>query len=271
MKKRNYELICGAVLLAVILAAVIVGQLWTPFDPDAMSAKEKFSSPSLTHLMGTDNFGRDILSRVMRGAGTTVYVAVLTVLTGALLGVLVGAVTGYFGGAVDDVLMRLNDALTAFPSILIALVIISALGPGKKYNVIIALGIAFIPSFARVSRTAFSSLRGENYIIRAELMGVKKPRILLAHILPNTLPVLLPALTIGFNNAVLAEASMSYLGIGVTPPDASLGYMLSEAQSYITTAPWYALFTGLSIVITVFAVGLIGDGIRSFEWRGAGA
>lgn len=158
--------------------------------------------------------------------------------------------------------MRLNDALTAFPSILLALVVISLLGPGKKSNVILALGLVFIPSFARVSRTAFTSLRDVNYIQSARLMGAPGGRILALHMLPNTLAVLLPALTIGFNNAVLAEASMSFLGIGVTPPDASLGYMLSEAQGMLFAAPWYAAGTGLAIVLMVFSVGLLGEGLR---------
>ena len=158
--------------------------------------------------------------------------------------------------------MRFNDALTAFPSILLALVIISILGPGKKYNVILALGLVFIPSFARVTRTAFASLRDVNYVKSARLMGASRGRILVVHILPNTMSVLLPAITIGFNNAVLAEASMSYLGIGVTPPDASLGYMLSEAQSMLTMAPWYAISTGLVIILLVFGVGLIGEGLQ---------
>ena len=158
--------------------------------------------------------------------------------------------------------MRLNDALTAFPSILLALVIISVLGPGKKYNVIVALGLVFIPSFARVTRTAFAALRDVNYVKSVRLMGASNGRILLVHILPNTMAVLLPAITIGFNNAVLAEASMSFLGIGVTPPDASLGYMLSEAQGMFVAAPWYALGTGITIVLLVFGVGLIGEGLQ---------
>ena len=173
-----------------------------------------------------------------------------------------GAVTGYFGGIVDDILMRMNDALTAFPSILLALVVISILGPGSELNVIIALGIVFIPSFARLTRTAFASIRDRNYIESARLMGAGSARILLIHMLPNTLSVLLPAITIGFNNAVLAEASMSFLGIGVTPPDASLGYMLSEAQGMFARAPWYALSTGLMIILLVFGVGLIGEGLQ---------
>ena len=136
------------------------------------------------------------------------------------------------------------------------------LGPGQKYNVVLALGLVFIPSFARVTRTAFAAARDVNYIKSARLMGASSSRILLVHILPNTMNVLLPAITIGFNNAVLAEASMSYLGIGVTPPDASLGYMLSEAQGMFAKAPWYALCTGAVIVLFVFGVGLIGEGLQ---------
>ena len=155
-----------------------------------------------------------------------------------------------------------GDVLTAFPSILLALVVISLLGPGKTGNVIIALGLVFIPSFARMARGTYASLREVNYVKSARLMGASSARIIIVHILPNIMPVLLPAMTIGFNNAVLAEASMSYLGIGVTPPDASLGYMLSEAQGMLTSAPWYALGTGGAIVLLIFGVGLIGEGLQ---------
>ncbi len=262
MRRRNGYLWVGGILAAAMAALILVGFFWTPYDPTAISVGPKFAPPSLQHLLGTDNFGRDILSRVMKGAGTTFTIGAATVAIGAVCGTAVGALTGYFGGVADEVLMRLNDALTAFPSILLALVVISLLGPGSKYNVIIALGLVFIPSFARVTRTAFAALRGVNYVKSARLMGASPGRILVVHILPNTLSVLLPAITIGFNNAVLAEASMSFLGIGVTPPDASLGYMLSEAQSMIGAAPWYAIGTGLAIVVMVFSVGLIGEGLR---------
>ena len=260
--KLNGYLKAGLILTAILTALIILGFFWTPYDPEAMMAGPKLQGPTWQHLMGTDKFGRDIFSRVLQGAGTTFTIAVCTVAIGAVCGTAVGALTGYFGGIVDEVLMRLNDALTAFPSILLALVIISILGPGKKYNVIVALGLVFIPSFARVTRTAFAALRDVNYVKSVRLMGASNGRILLVHILPNTMSVLLPAITIGFNNAVLAEASMSYLGIGVTPPDASLGYMLSEAQSMLTMAPWYAISTGLVIILLVFGVGLIGEGLQ---------
>ena len=263
MKKRmNGFLRAGLVITGLLTVLVLVGCFWTPYSPTAMSGGEKYLAPCLAHPFGTDNFGRDILSRVMKGAGTTFSIGAMTVAIGAVFGTAIGALTGYFGGIVDDILMRVGDALTAFPCILLALVVISILGPGSKYNVVLALGIVFIPSFARVTRTAFASLRDVNYIKSARLMGASSGRILLVHILPNTMNVLLPAITIGFNNAVLAEASMSYLGIGVTPPDASLGYMLSEAQGMFTRAPWYALCTGGVIVALVFGAGLIGEGLQ---------
>ena len=266
MKKRNPYLTAGLVMTGILTALIVMGVFWTPYDPNAMGdAGEKFLAPSLQHLLGTDDFGRDIFSRVLKGAGTTFTIAICTVVIGAVVGTALGAVTGYFGGLVDEVLMRLNDVLTAFPSILLALVVISILGPGNKYNVILALGLVFIPSFARVTRTAFAALRDVNYVKSARLMGASSGRILVRQILPNTTQVLLPAITIGFNNAVLAEASMSYLCIGVTPPDASLGYMLSEAQSLFTAAPWYAVGTGLAIVLLVLSAGLIGEGLQRAE------
>lgn len=269
MRRMNGYLRAGLVLTGCLAALILLGYFWMPYDPAAMATGPKFGAPSLGHLLGTDSFGRDIFSRVLKGAGTTFSIAAATVAIGAVCGTAVGALTGYFGGVVDEALMRFNDAMTAFPSVLLALVVLSLLGPGSKYNVILALGLVFIPSFARVTRTAFASLRDVNYIQSARLMGASSWRILLRHMLPNTMQVLLPAVTIGFNNAVLAEASMSYLGIGVTPPDASLGYMLSEAQSLLTAAPWYALGAGGAIVLLVFGVGLIGEGLQRRE-RGNG-
>lgn len=264
LKRQDTSFRIGACIAICIALLALVGYVWTPYDPDMIVGSEKFLGPSLRHLFGTDNFGRDIFSRAMVGIGTTFFIAVGTVLIGGVVGVIVGAFTGYFGGVVDEVLMRINDALTAFPNILLALVFIAVLGFGK-YNVILALGVAFIPSFARVVRAEFARHRNMNYVRSARLMGAGHLRIIFRHILPNTRGVLLPALMIGFNNAVLAEASMSYLGIGVSAPDVSLGYMLKEAQSYMLTTPWYVLCVGLVIVLLILGVSMMGDGMGKGE------
>ena len=245
-QKKNHYLRIGLAITAVITAMALVGCFWTPYAPTAMSGSEKFAAPSLRHLFGTDNFGRDIFSRVMVGARTTFFISACTVTIGAVVGTLVGA-------------------LTAFPSILLALVFISLLGFGT-YNVILALGIAFIPSYARVIRGEFARQREMNYVKNARLMGASHLRIMLVHILPNTRQVLLPTLAIGFNNAVLAEASMSFLGIGVKPPEVSLGYMMSESQSYMARAPWYMLTCGSVIVLLILGVSLIGEGLQQKKW-----
>ena len=261
LQKTSVSFRIGLTIAAIMAVLALVGYVWTPYDPSAIVGSDKFLAPSLRHLFGTDNFGRDIFSRVMVGVGTTFFISLCTVCIGGIVGTLIGAFTGYFGGVVDEVLMRINDALTAFPSILLALVFIAMLGFGK-YNVILALGVAFIPSFARVVRAEFARHRSMSYVKSARLMGASHLRIMFRHILPNTRGVLLPALIIGFNNAVLAEASMSYLGIGVAPPDVSLGYMLSESQSYMIKAPWYVLCTGLVIVLLILGVSMMGEGLR---------
>ena len=254
-------LLLGLVLTLSVLLFTLIGAFYTPYDPTEMNGLEKLSPPSLSHLFGTDKFGRDIFSRVMKGTLTTVSVALFTVALGGAAGSLLGAVAGYYGGAADAILMRVADTLTAFPAVLPALLIISLLGPGK-YHVVLALSLAFVPSFTRVSRAAFAGERQKPYVTAARLQGASDPRVLLLHMLPNTRRVLLPAVTIGFSNAVLAEAGMSYLGIGVTPPDASLGYMLSEAQGLLSAAPWYALACGGVLLVAMLGVGLLGEGMK---------
>jgi len=262
--KKNYNLILGGAITGFMLLFILVGMIYTPYDPDAMDATAKFAGMSLKHPMGCDNFGRDILSRVMEGAGTTLLVATGTVFIGTLFGIIMGAFTGYFGGIVDEILMRINDAIFAFPSILLALVFISLLGTGT-YQVVIALGIAFVPSFARIVRSEFIKYKNMDYVKNARLQGAGHLRIMFVHILPNTFTVLLSAIMIGFNNAVLAEAGMSFLGIGVQPPQASLGRMLSEAQGYLFRAPFYAVFPGLTIILMVLGFSLLSDGLKKDE------
>ena len=197
----------------------------------------------------------------MKGAGTSFLVALGTVLIGTVFGVLIGAFTGYFGGTIDEILMRIIDAVFAFPSILLALVFISLLGTGT-YQVVIALGIAFIPSFSRIVRSEFLKYKNMDYVKNARLQGASHLRIMFVHILPNTVSVLLSSIMIGFNNAVLAEAGMSFLGIGVQPPAPSLGRMLSEAQSFLFRVPNYALGPGCAIILMVLGFSLLSDGLK---------
>lgn len=264
--RKNAYFVTGGILSGILMALILVGFFWTPYSTTAMNAAEKMKAPSLKHLLGTDNFGRDVFSRVVSGMGTSFLIALMVVVIGCFFGILIGSLCGYYGGIADLVLMRICDTITAFPAILLALVIISVVGGGSG-NIVIALGILFIPSFARVVRTQFAVCRSQNYISSAKLMGVSGLRILFFHILPNTFSVLLPSVTIGFNNAVLAEASMSFLGIGIQPPQASLGSMLKDSQTYLKSAPWYALGTGLAVVLLVLAFSLLSEGIQQGSRR----
>jgi len=254
-------LILGALLSGVIILMVIISQFWTPHVPTAIDAANRMAPPTPAHMFGTDHLGRDVFSRVLDGAGTTLFIALGTVLIGSVVGILIGTVCGYFGGWADEIFMRLSDALTAFPTILLALVVISLTGPGTA-NVIWVLGILFIPSFARVLRGEFARRKNLDYVKRARLLGASSFRIMFVHILPNTLPVFLSSVAIGFNNAVLAEASMSFLGIGVQLPDVSLGGMLSDSLGYLFLAPWFALSTGSVIVAIVLGFSLLSDGLQ---------
>lgn len=260
-KKKNYGFIAGCVITGVILLLTVVGFFYTPYDPEKMNAADKLAGISLRHIMGCDNFGRDIFSRVLKGCQTTLVVAGGTVAIGTVFGVLIGAFTGYFGGLPDEALMRIMDALFAFPSLLLALVFVSLFDSGK-YQVILALGIAFIPSFSRIVRSEYLRCRNLDYVQSARLAGASHLRIMFVHILPNIYTVLLSSVMIGFNNAVLAEAGLTYLGIGVQPPDASLGEMLSNAQTYLFTAPWYALGPGITMILLILGFSLMSEGLN---------
>lgn len=259
--KWNKYLIAGLCMTGLVVFLGVLGIFWTPHSTTAMSAAERFVAPSVRHLFGTDNFGRDIFSRVMKGIGTTILISTLVVAISGAAGILVGALTGYFGGIVDEIVMRITDAINGFPSILLALVVISVMGTGQR-NLVISLGIVFMPSYIRIVRSEFIRLRDADYISRARLMGVGRGRILFVHILPNIFSTFWVSVMIGFNNAILAESGMSYLGIGVQPPQASLGKMLSDAQGYLTTAPWYALAPGLTIVWIVLGFSMLSEGIQ---------
>lgn len=268
MKKLNTNLIIGLALTLLVSIPVVISFFWLPYDVNEMDYSAVFETPSARHIFGTDNFGRDIFSRTVEGAKSTFMIAAFTVLCGAVIGGIVGAFTGYYGGIVDEILMRVNDCLASFPSILLALVIVSVLDKGTL-NICIALGLVFIPSFARIMRAEFLARKGLDYVLNAKLTGAGDLRIMFVHILPNTLPALGSALLVGFNNAVLAEAGLSYLGLGVQPPDPSLGRMLAEAQVYIFGAPWYVIFASLTMVAAILGLTLISDnvGVSAVNFR----
>lgn len=258
---RNPMLKAGMILTGIVLLMVVVGMFYTPYDPTAMNAAEKLQGVSFKHIMGTDQLGRDVFSRVMYGSRVTLLIAIGTVAIGAGVGTVIGAFTGYYGGIADEIMMRVIDALFAFPSMLLALVFVSLFQTGT-WQLVVSLGIAFIPSFARIVRSEFIRCRGMDYVTLARLQGVGDLRIIFVHILPNTTGVLISSVLIGFNNAVLAEAGLSFLGIGSQPPYSSLGRMLSEAQGYLFSCPSVILCIGCVIVIMNLGFAFLGEGYK---------
>jgi len=264
MKKYSSSLFIGASLILFLFSLAVISVFYTPYDVNLMEITNKLASPSTTHWLGTDHFGRDILSRVMLGSQTAFLVGSISVAVGLIVGTLIGAIAGYSGGIIDEILMRTMDAMMAFPGILFALMIVAILGVGIN-KTMIALGVMSIPRFARIARSGFLQAREMMYVKMAQSIGVSNRRIMFVHILPNIVSPLIVAASIGFASAILAEAGLSYLGLGVQPPDPSWGRMLSESQIYLSKAPFYAFAPGLMITIAVLGFNLLGDGIRDYN------
>ena len=252
----------GLILSLAALIAALVSLVWTPYDVTALSIADRLKPPSAAHWLGTDHFGRDIASMLMAGARTSIAVALVAVGIGVGLGVPLGLLAAANrGGLVDEVVMRGNDLIFAFPSLVIAILITAVFGPSAT-NAIIAIGIFNIPVFARVTRGGALSLWTLDFIRAAEVAGKGRTRISAEHILPNILNLLIVQGTIQFSLGILAEAGLSYVGLGAQPPTPSWGRMLAEAQTMVTLAPHVALFPGLAIVLTVLGLNLMGDGLR---------
>ncbi len=250
----------GLALAALLAAAVSL--VWTPYDVAALSIADKLKAPSATHWLGTDHFGRDIASMLMAGARTSIAVALVAVGIGMGLGVPLGLLAAARrGGWIDEVVMRGNDLVFAFPSLVIAILITAVFGP-SAVNAILAIGIFNIPVFARVTRGGALGLWTLDFIRAAEVAGKGAARISVEHVLPNLANLLIVQGTIQFSLGILAEAGLSYVGLGAQPPTPSWGRMLAEAQTMVTLAPHVALFPGLAIVLTVFGLNLLGDGLR---------
>ena len=257
-KKRDVKWNIGIGLLITLAAFVLLGLIYRPYTTTQMDTAAKLAGPSLHHFFGADNFGRDIFVRVQEGLRTSIVIALFSTLIGTTGGTIIGAITGYYGGFIDDAVMRIIDVLFAIPSILLALVFVS-LSDSGMVNIILALGIAVVPSFAKMIRTEFKEQSRLEYVQAAKIMGASDVRIMFVHILPNVMPTLLNCVLIAFNNCILAEAGLSYLGIGVQPPTASLGGMISEGQAYLKIAPFYVLFPGIITVMLLLGFGLISD------------
>jgi peptide/nickel transport system permease protein len=255
------EFKAGAVLALLVAGMSLLSLFYTPYGFNEMDSGRRFLPPGREHFLGTDNFGRDVFSRIMEGGKYTLLVAILTVAGSAALGSALGLSSGYIGGVVDEVFMRLMDALSSFPGILLALVMVSLLGNGEG-TLILALLILFVPSFTRIMRSGALQYKNRDFVQAAELWGVSHVRLVLFHILPNALPSLLSASILGLSNAILAEATMSYLGLGIQPPLPSWGRMLSESQNFLFNAPWCSLAPGIMIMLTVLAFHYLGEGIR---------
>lgn len=257
-RHRSFRIGAGIVLAIVLLA--VAAPLVTSGDPTAMSLRERFSPPSATHLFGTDNFGRDIFTRVLYGARISLWIGFASALLAAAGGAMVGMASAWFRRA-DGVIMRIMDALLAFPAILLAIGINAALGP-QVSSVIIALAAAYVPRMARIVRASALVIRELDYVDAARVSGAGGGRIIFRHILPNCLAPLLVSFTFVFAYAILAEAALSFLGIGPPPPQPSWGNIIAEGRDYSVEAWWIMLFPGLAISFSALGINLLGDGLR---------
>jgi peptide/nickel transport system permease protein len=258
---RHATFLLGLAITALLLATAALSLVWTPADPLAMAIAGRLQGPSPDHPFGTDQYGRDVLSRVMVGARSSIAVGLIAVGIGAGLGVLIGIVSGWVGGWPDEGFMRLVDAVQGFPAILSALMFTAVFAPGLAISMV-AIGIAFVPAFARLTRSSFLTLRSREFVIAARALGAGELRLIFRHILPNTLAPLLVQATTSFPVAVLAEAGLAYLGLGTQPPHPSWGLMLKEAQNFLSLSPSFAVFPGAAIALTVLGLNLLGDGLR---------
>ncbi|MBT9684671.1 ABC transporter permease [Pseudoflavonifractor sp. MCC625] len=250
----------GMIGILLVILVAIFAPLATPFEPDKMVAMPK-SAPSADYWFGTDNYGRDIFSRILYGARVSLEVGIIAVGIGAVAGYILGLLAGYFEGWVDRVIMCVMDILFAFPSILLAIFISAVLGRGLV-NTMIAIGIVNIPVFARTVRAAVISAKGLEYVSNARSVGVRTGAILVRHISPNVVAPFTVQATLALSSAILTEASMSFLGLGIQPPDPSWGSMLSEARTFMEQAPWMAIFPALFIIVTILLFNILGDSLR---------
>jgi len=258
---RYLNLKMGGVLIGLLVGMAVLSYVWLPHDANEMDISRRLEGPSQTYFFGTDHFGRDIFSRIVVSSRVALTVGFISVSIGLVGGILIGGLAAMRGGWIDEALMRVVDAVYAFPTILFALLVIAVQGPGLV-NSMIAIGVANVPVFARLTRGSFLSLKEREFVEAAHAVGAGDWRVLWRHLLPNASAPLIVQATIGFSAAILAEAALSYLGLGTQPPNPSWGRMLHEAQGFVGHSVWFAFFPGVSIALTVLGFNLLGDGLR---------
>lgn len=258
---KNHNFLIGFSIILLVIFIALLSFFYTPHNPQTMSIRDRIAPPSPTHPFGRDDYGRDILSRIMVGSTTAVGVGLVAVGIGLGAGVLIGAIAGFFSGRIDEILMRIMDGMYAFPPLLFAIMVVAVLGPGL-FNTMIAIGVVNIPIFARITRACFLSLREKEFVEAAQALGANSMQVIFRHLLPNALAPIIVQGTVSFATAIISEASLSYLGLGTQPPHPSWGRMLREAQNFMARAPWMAIAPGISIAITVLGFNLLGDGLR---------
>ncbi len=251
----------GLALISLLVVMSLVGPQIAPYPPNQMDFSAPFSPPSLAHPLGADDFGRDTLSRILHGARISLLVGVIAVSIAATVGTTLGMIAGYGRRAADEVIMRSMDVLFAFPTILLAIAIMAVLGRGVG-NAMIAIGVVYIPIFARIARGEVLTIKRREYVQAAQALGASDRHILVQHIFPNILAPLIVEVSLSLSFAILAEAALSFFGLGTQPPDPSWGRMLSEGRSFFRQSPWMGIFPGLAIMLTVMGFNFLGDGLR---------
>ena len=258
---RNKLSLFGLAIVIILVLVSFLASYIQPYDPLKISISNRTQAPSKSHTFGTDHFGRDIYSRLLSGAKISLTVGIVSVVLGAFIGIILGAIGGYFGGWIDYAITLIMDAIISFPAILLAIGLMSVMGLGVT-NIIIALGFIGIPHYGRIVRGAVLSIREKEYVEAARASGSGHLKIILIHVLPNAMAPLIVVTTIGVANAILIEAALSFLGLGVPPPAPSWGNMLADGRNFLTQAPWMTIFPGLAISFTVLGFNTLGDGLR---------
>jgi peptide/nickel transport system permease protein len=259
LRKREAQ-IGGLIVLTLLLAALFAPWI-APFDPYALNVEDRLQPPNATYWFGTDDLGRDMFSRIIYGARTTIQTGVVVILIAATIGTTIGLISGFMGGTVDLVIMRLTDVGLAFPYILLALAIVASIGPSLQ-NALIAIGIAYTPGWARFVRGNVLAVKNNDYVLAGRAIGARPGQIMRRHVLPNVLPAIIVIASLDFPAAVLSTAALSYVGLGAQPPTAEWGSLLTGARSYMRTAPWLVNYPGLAIFVTMLGFNLLGNALR---------